>query len=65
MFWKLFKIIIFYVIITNFSLSSCSSNFKSYECILGAKTPYRCVANNDDAELKYSGILKYIHIFHS
>lgn len=55
MLWKLLvEIAIFYVTIANISLASCSSNYKNYECILGAKTPYRCVANNDDAELEYS-----------
>jgi len=64
MLWKLFiKIITFYVITANISLGY--SNHKNYECILGSKTPYRCVANYDDSELEYSGILKYFVIFYA
>lgn len=64
MLWKLFtEIIIFYVILVNISLGSCHLNHKNYECILGSKTPYRCVANCDDSELEYSGIYNILLYF--
>lgn len=62
MFWKLFiiKIIIFCILTIEVSYASNYSNNKrndTYECKLGSKTPYRCVANYDDSSLQYTGIL--------
>ncbi|XP_011170916.1 multiple inositol polyphosphate phosphatase 1 isoform X2 [Solenopsis invicta] len=46
------EILIFCMI--NISLASdVSKRNESYECRLGSKTPYRCVANQDESMLKY------------
>lgn len=59
MLWKLFiEIVIFCIIIIDFSYAfNDSKHNDTYECKLGSKTPYRCVANYDDSSLKYAGIL--------
>lgn len=59
MLWKLFiEIIIFCIMTIEVSYASnYSKRNDTYECKLGSKTPYRCVANYDDSSLQYAGIL--------
>lgn len=59
MLWKLvYGIIILCTATIDISFASSDlTHNDSYECKLGPKTPYRCVANYDDSSLKYSGIL--------
>ncbi|CAL1684595.1 unnamed protein product [Lasius platythorax] len=56
MLWKLFiEIIIFCIMTIEVSYASnYSKRNDTYECKLGSKTPYRCVANYDDSSLQYA-----------
>ena len=59
MLWKLSVEILIFCMIANIALASDYSKRKEdYECKLGSKTPYRCVANQDESILKYPGILR-------
>jgi hypothetical protein len=52
------EILIFCMIIYISLASDVSKHNESYECKLGSKTPYRCVANQDESMLKYPGTLR-------
>lgn len=58
MFCKLFIVINIVSIINSniFVATSYKRDDDGYECKLGSKTPYRCVANYDDSPLKYPGM---------
>ncbi|XP_072743794.1 multiple inositol polyphosphate phosphatase 1 isoform X2 [Anoplolepis gracilipes] len=54
MFWKLFiKFIIFCITIDVSYACNYLRRNGTYECKLGSKTPYRCVANYDDSALEF------------
>lgn len=54
------EIIIFYIAFASVSFASHhSKDNDSYECKLGSKTPYRCLANYDESPLTYPCMLLY------
>lgn len=58
MLWKLSAEILIFCMIADISLAfDYSKRNDSYECRLGSKTPYRCVANYDESSLEYPGII--------
>lgn len=61
MLWKLSAEILIFCMIADISLASdyFKRNDSSYECRLGSKTPYRCVANYDESLLEYPGISRH------
>jgi len=61
---KLSTEILIFCMIVDISLSfDYSKHNDSYECRLGSKTPYRCVANHDESPLEYPGMLQSLNCF--